>query len=395
MLAVIATLIACLAVFAWGVGQMPDVAKWTAQKPAATGDKPAEPATPVPPEHEHFPTNPFTPDKAATNQPKVQLPEAQYEFGRMALGKTGEHDFVVKNIGTAPLKLAKGPVQCKCTVSGLKEQEVPPGGEAMIHLAWTPKDIGPFAQVATIWTNDPEQDHFTVGASGTMYPEIQVKPDNGWALGPISNSNDVPLVGSLESPVIEKFSITKIEPSSDRVELEAVPYTAEELKEKDLLSGYHFLGRLKGIQNPSSIQESITVHTDLADHPKYEFPITGSRTGAVTIIGPTWFAGGPLIDLGTVSAEKGKEFKLTLMVNPGEEELKFTDVKINPGFVQMKLKPEQTGKELSRERYSLIITVPPGSPKGNWIASKPGQFLIKTNHAQIPELDIKLHLNVE
>jgi hypothetical protein len=63
---------------------------------------------------------------------------------------------VIRNVGQGPLKLAKGPTNCKCTVAGLKDQEIPPGGQASIRLEFTPNDLGPFRQGATIWTNDPE-----------------------------------------------------------------------------------------------------------------------------------------------------------------------------------------------------------------------------------------------
>ncbi|WP_437193733.1 DUF1573 domain-containing protein [Planctomicrobium sp. SH527] len=398
-LAVIATLIVGLAILSWVFGRVaPTPPKQVHQHDSHTHDSESpdhpEEESAGDPDKDHYRQNPF---KIGTgeNQPKAEVPEIHFAFGRMALGETGKHDFVVKNVGKAPLKLARGPAQCKCTVSGLKEQEIPPGGQTVIHLAWTPKDIGEFSQSATIYSNDPTMAEINLGVSGEMFPEIIVTPTTGWNLGPFSNSNDIPLVGSLESSVIEKFAITKIEVPDDKVKLEAIPYSAEELEQRGLRVGYHLKGHLKGIEAPTTVKESVVIHTDLEKHPKFELEVTGTRTGALTIIGPNWFAGGPLIELGSIEQGKGKEVKFTVMISPGDEELKLTEVTADPGYVTARLKPEQTGKELARERYSLFVSVPPNSPKGIWTSSNPGKLVLKTNHPNVKELEIKLHLNVD
>jgi hypothetical protein len=39
--------------------------------------------------------------------PLAEVPERLYDFGDMTEGKVYVHDFVVKNVGTAPLKITK------------------------------------------------------------------------------------------------------------------------------------------------------------------------------------------------------------------------------------------------------------------------------------------------
>jgi len=403
MLAVLGTLILCLAGLSWMVKVFPSTlsarARPFAKDPGVGEEKlpdidDVEP--PQNPDKEHYNDNPFQLSETGA-QPHAELVETTYEFGRMGLGKTGKHDFLVKNTGKAPLKIARGPTQCKCTVSGLKDQEVAPGGEAAIHLAWEPKATGPFAQTATIWTNDPQNPKLTIGVEGEMFREIDVQPAEGWKLGNLTNSKPVEFGGLIQSAVFKEFKITGIDTSSDRVKLEAIPLTEAELATPDLtyLCGYRLKGELAGVSDPGKISESVTIHTDLQEYPKFELPITATRVGAITIIGPHWFAGGPLLDLGKVSAETGKEIKLTVMIPPGEEEFKFNGVTSDPGFVQVRLKPEKLGKDLSRERYTLFVTVPPNSPKGVWGQGHEGKLVIKTNHPQIPELDIRLHLDVQ
>jgi len=393
LIAVLATLFVCMAAVAWLSRTVPEV---SSQPNINETQKPPEPEEPENSDKEHYDKNPFTLSKTG-DQPRAELVETTFEFGRMGLGKVGKHDFIVKNTGHAPLKIARGPTQCKCTVSGLKDQQVPPGGEAAIHLAWEPKSDGPFAQTATIWTNDPENPTLTIGVEGEMFREISLHPSEGWKLGNLTTSDPTPFMGVIESPVFEKFNITSVETSSDRVKVEAIPLTEDEIKASPTHArcGFHLKGELIGISEPGKVNEMVTIYTDMEEYPKFELPLTASRVGAITIIGPNWFSGGPLLDLKKVSAKEGKEFKLTVMLPPSQEEFKFTRVSSNPNFVQVRLQPEKTGQELSQERYSMFVTVPPGSPKGVWGAGREGHLIIQTNHPQVPELDIKLYVDVE
>ena len=55
--------------------------------------------------------------------------------GTVGVGAKGSHEFVIRNIGAAPLELTKGATSCTCTVSDFEEKEggstsakiVPPG----------------------------------------------------------------------------------------------------------------------------------------------------------------------------------------------------------------------------------------------------------------------------
>ena len=46
--------------------------------------------------------------KSSGPRPVAQTSETTYNFGRVSLGGTGSHAFVVRNAGTAPLLITKG-----------------------------------------------------------------------------------------------------------------------------------------------------------------------------------------------------------------------------------------------------------------------------------------------
>src|SRR2546430_284888 len=88
--------------------------------------------------------------------PKVEIKEQHFDFGSMQRGTRKSHEFEIRNVGNAPLTLKSRGTTCKCTVSKVPDETVPPGGTTSIRLQWTAKsDSGPFRQTATIETNDP------------------------------------------------------------------------------------------------------------------------------------------------------------------------------------------------------------------------------------------------
>jgi hypothetical protein len=312
----------------------------------------------------------------------------------MALGETGQHDFVIRNTGAAPLKLAKGPTQCKCTLTGLKEQDLAPGGEAKIHLEWTPKSLGPFNQSATIWTNDPEHAEISLSVEGEMMSEIVTEPENNWVLGTIQTGQENQFTGAIYSAIYNEFEITGIETSTDRLTVTSQPLTDQEKSEHQALSGYRLRGSIRATDTAGPIRETVTVLTNLEKHPQFEFQVTGNQSGPVLVIAPGWYAGSHLLQLGIIDAQQGKTQKLTLMVEPFDGQLELTEIKATPSFVKVSLQPEENAGNARRRRYSLTLEIPPGIPPGIWLSDKLGKILMQTNHPLQPEMEINLDMEI-
>ena len=78
-----------------------------------------------------------------------------FDFGNMKRGTSRSHEFIFKNTGLAPLKLAVKNSTCKCTVGSVTEDYIAPGAQAPVKLTWTAEGILPeFGQTATITTTD-------------------------------------------------------------------------------------------------------------------------------------------------------------------------------------------------------------------------------------------------
>lgn len=344
-------------------------------------------------EKDFFDQNPFTPAKEG-QLPKAVVQNKLHSFGRMALGDTGEHDFVIRNEGTAPLKIAKGPTQCKCTLAGLKQQEIPPGEEATVHLTWTPKEVGPFEQGAVIWTDDPHQPKVEFRVEGLMYPEIVVVPENGWSFGSIAKGGKVQLEGTVYSSMSADFQITSIETSTPDIEITMEPMTPRHLESSEAKAGYVLKGTLRGGTKAGEIHETVTLHTNSEKRPKIELFVNAVYSGPMLIVGPDWYAGNHLLRMGPVDAAKGATRKLTLMLEPGDVPFQLVEPKITPSFLKIEVKPEKVGKDQPRERYTLLITVPENARKGAYSGPSAAKIEAKTNHPSVDVFKMDVEFDV-
>ncbi|QDT34710.1 DUF1573 domain-containing protein [Thalassoglobus polymorphus] len=338
--------------------------------------------------------NPFTPTTEGP-QPKVVIESLVHDFGAMALGQTGTHNFIIRNEGEAPLKLAKGQVQCKCTVSGLQDEEVPVGGEAKIHLEWTPKSMGPFGQGAVIWTNDPANEKLELRVEGEMVSEININPENGWILANVPSGRPTKIGGGISTGLHDSFEITSIETTSDRLTFTSKPMLPEDLAAQNAKSGFELIGEYNPPDEAGKFRETVTVKTSLDKYAKIVLNVTGSRTGPIAIIASGWMAGKRLLNLGRVSEKKGKKHRLTMMVEPFEEELKILDSQIQPNFITVDFEAAENSETATRHRYTLNLEIPPGSPAGVWRKDSQGKIVLTTNHPKLKEIIINLEMVIQ
>ncbi len=390
--AILVTLLISLVIVMWLASTAPSLVIDKANPTTKSGG--AKPVTDTLSEEGVHKENPFTISEDGPH-PKAVLEKTVHDFGTMAMGQVGSYDFVIKNEGEAPLKLAKGEVQCKCTVSGLKENEIPPGGEASIHLEWEPKSIGQFGQGAVIWTNDPESVILEIRVEGNMVTEINIIPESGWVLGPISSDKPTTFKGEIATAFYDSFEITSVETSSDNIKLKTEPMSPFELDQRELKVGYHLIGEYHPAEESGEIRGSVTVNTSLENKAKFVFNISGNRTGPLKIFGKDWVAGRQRLIFGRIDSVKGKTERLTLLIESSEKPLEVTDIQIQPAFVKVKVQAEENLENAKRQRHTLIIEVPAGSPKGIWTTAKPGKIVISTNHPKVKEISLNLVMTIQ
>ncbi|MEM9701505.1 MAG: DUF1573 domain-containing protein, partial [Planctomycetota bacterium] len=149
--------------------------------------------------------------------PKLQVEQAVYDFGLVALGKSDSHTFEVKNIGDAPLKLGEPIATCKCTATDAgKDRLIAPGESTQITLTYTPQKVAnEFMQRAFIHTNDPDDPRLELKVTGAVDDLIKLYPsgmiDFGTVNGKESVTKSIKVVSRFKDEIVLKDVATTSE----------------------------------------------------------------------------------------------------------------------------------------------------------------------------------------
>jgi hypothetical protein len=165
--------------------------------------------------------------------PRVEVVgDSTHDFGIMAPGSTGEHTFVVKNVGEEDLRLRLGASTCKCTLGELNREAVAPGEQTEVKLSWTVKaGETDFSQSAEVLTNDPRQVAIRFAISGKVITDIDVVPET-WTFGEVATGEPFELSGTIYSFMETDIKPTEMKFSSEEMtelsEIEVEPFEPTE-----------------------------------------------------------------------------------------------------------------------------------------------------------------------
>ncbi len=366
-------------------------AKDDSAEPKEDADKPEEPA----PDDLNHQQNPFDLTRPGP-YPKAVMAVARFEFGEMPLGSTRSHPFVIKNEGDAPLKLEKGPLQCKCTMPALKDKEIPPGGEAEILLEWKPVGVqAGFEKEAIIWTNDPANSRLSLQISGDVVTDDFWEPTESFQADQLRQGQEKTFTGYIMSRTREDLKIERVDQVKNSVKVEYQPADEALLKEKDAKCGYVFNVTIPPGDDIALIRETITVTVNSPTNTHIMWQVVGSRVGPINIIGSGWYAEKQLVQLGHFRAAEGTEKKFSLfLMDRAEQDLALTDVKVD-GPVQVSLVKDEKWAGKTNDRYFLTVKYEPGGAIGVRNSETPLPVTISTNHPKIPTINFNVSYDAD
>ncbi len=67
-------------------------------------------------------------------QPKIQIPETSYNFGTIGPQDVVEREFIIRNVGEAPLSISRAYTTCGCTTAEISASVIQPGEVATVNL---------------------------------------------------------------------------------------------------------------------------------------------------------------------------------------------------------------------------------------------------------------------
>mgnify|MGYP001016217990 CR=1 FL=1 len=340
----------------------------------------------------------------AERQPRVQVDSTEYDFGRMDLDLKGEHEFVLRNTGNAPLRMESGPTTCSCTVSSLGQNELPPGGVTRVRLEWKSNgQAGPYHQTAVIITNDAQKPRIELTIKGVMLAAIQASPAEvifPQLSGTQATTQIVRLYGFRKEP-LEVLGHSFADPALAKFfALDFAPLGVEDLAEAaGATSGVRVQITVKSGLPQGPLQQTITLRTNVAERPTVDIPIQGVVVSEISLFGPGWDAQASVLRIGSVSREQGAKRNLTILVRGRHtESVRFEIVESEPKFLHAEMASTQLLRGATASHTTLNIQIAPNSPPGRFMGtagSPPGRIRIKTTHPDIPELIVSVVFVIE
>jgi len=82
----------------------------------------------------------FASPGVSSNGPKAVFPEARFEFGEVLSGTVVEHDFALRNTGSAPTRIERVSMTTPLLVTQMPH-DVAPGAEGKIHFKLDTVDL--------------------------------------------------------------------------------------------------------------------------------------------------------------------------------------------------------------------------------------------------------------
>lgn len=327
--------------------------------------------------------------------PRVAVDEEEHDFGALDINDQGRHDFILSNVGDAPLKLTKGTTSCTCTSSLFEGSVLQPGESAPVRIEWKAKDFaGPFEQRATVLTNDPDREAVELVVRGRFTSPVDWKPHIlVMHVSPHSSKNqgEVQVLGFAKPPLeLREGSVT--DPEHIRFEVEPLP---ESNWESGATSGHLVRVTVSPDLPAGHFGDTLTFETNCPKVPKVRIPLEGTVGSDFLIFGPDWRRDEGALVLDTVS--RGQGARRTLKIQPPVGTTLEID-RVEPAWLNANLSPKLNDDGQPTGLVDLDVEVPPSAPVGSYMnephEARPCSILLKTSSSTTPTLKILVKVNV-
>lgn len=333
---------------------------------------------------------------------RVEVDDPTFDFGSMQRGTTKSHQFVFKNVGTAPLTLRVGQTSCKCTLGTVDDEPIPPGESVEVELEWSAKqDGGEFRQTATILTNDPTQSQVLLTVFGTIVQATGVSPPDlvfdKVPAGGVKTA-EVYLMAMLQDELHVGSAMLTDEKTRDLFDIQIEPVAKEALPDPKAKAGVKISVTSKPGLPVGRFDQWLSLTTDLADAKKLDIPVVGRVVGDISLYGRDWSEERATLSLGRVKSSTGKKSTINIVVR-GEQagEVEFSFVSANPPELNVEIGEAKKLKD-DLVHVPLTVEIPPGTRPMAFLDTAQGdegRIVIGTTHPTIKELVVGVRFAVE
>jgi hypothetical protein len=334
--------------------------------------------------------------------PRVQVDEPHFNFGTMQRGTTKSHEFVIKNVGTRPLRLEVGQTSCKCTLGDVTGKPIPPGESTHVRLEWSAKsDQGPFRQTATILTNDPLTSQVELTIEGEIQPTSGVMPpDFMFDKLPVGDSKSAEVyVMTMTQDDLRVEEAQLSDPATrDKFDVRIEPADKAELPNPSAKDGVRITVTAKPGLPIGRFDQWLSLRTNLSDAEKLEIPVIGRVVGDISVHGIGWSEEQGVLLLGRVTSSEGKKARLNIVVRGADAAgVRFEIQSIDPPELKATIGEARKLKE-TLLHVPLEIEVPAGTRpmvRLDTAQGEEGRIVLKTTHPTVKQIVLGVRFAVE
>ncbi len=336
-------------------------------------------------------------------KPLAVVDEIEFDFGYLENStEDHRHAFVIKNEGTAPLKLLRSEVSCsKCTFAMLPAEPIPPGGSAAVKVRWNinvHEDV--FRQSVSVHTNDREHPLLRFVVTGKVVKPFEIKPKeivfSNIRVGEQAQASAGLLAYFSDHLEVLEHSLSNQE-LAPFFDVSLVPVAPDKLP-----AGVKGATEIKVVLKPGlplgAFKQRILLKTNLEKGENLELAVSGNIGGPVSVVGAGWLQEQGILAVGQVTRGKGATRTLSLIVR-GKD---FDGVTLEPPKVKPDLLKVSYGKISQINDGATIIVpvtieIPPDSPSVNHMGSeqgKLGEIIISFNNPDLPPVKLLVQFAV-
>ncbi len=341
--------------------------------------------------------------KSSGPPPKAVIVDGNYDFGSMEVDQTLKHKFEIRNDGKGVLKLKFERSTCKCTMADLEKTELAPGESTTVELEWTAKAVDPtFSQAAFLRTNDPKNEEIALVIAGRVDPTYDITPTGVWYLGEMNLGEPTEFVGKISSRVRDDFEFKEAVCKNELVSVKVTPMDKKQLEELGAKKGYQINGNVAPGSPLGVFSEKVALKFLVnaeGDEKKSEektatITVEGFYSGPFKMIGPLgWTSSKMTMNFRNFAASEGKTAKISMYIkdNSGPP-IEIKEVISKPAFLKVSLIKDEKLQVKNRERYDLIIEVPPGAPPSQYYKENPARIKVVTNNPIVGTMNIRVQM---
>ncbi|WP_425618903.1 DUF1573 domain-containing protein [Anatilimnocola sp. NA78] len=346
----------------------------------------------------------FKDDASAPKLPRAMLPEKEYNFGTMNPLTTGKHEFVIRNVGTAPLLVDIESTTCKCTLGGLSKKEVEPGGETKVTLEWNTGRNLQFTHGAVVTTNDAFHRKIELVVEGTVrvlvganveeliVPNIDPGQDEEAEFLLYSQMWDELEVANIKCGIQDlKWQVLPMEPTA-APDLKAKAVRRVRLTVPGSLASGSFTDSLRIEVKRPATETDASADSHATATEEFQLAMHGTVLRRFALFGPA-IRGDGVIDLGDIPRGRTKKFVVRGKIRDIERSLGDCSIEVSPAFLKVSLQ-ERQGEDAASGLYELSIEVPASAPACQYLGSPEGELVLKSTHPRLGELRYKVQFAV-